>query len=115
MDQLATRLVRGLRGWLGCGILRGFANAASLVTSANASCVYQGLTQVGQWYVSMFWPVATDSLPGDALAEMGNNDVYDAFVKNFSIYSAQTVAQAANSFTPDLSLLDRMLSSLDIH
>jgi hypothetical protein len=105
-------------GGSGVAFVTGFSDEASPITSSNASYVFQGLTQDGQSYVSLFWPIANDILPGETLAQMSDSSVYDAFVNQFDSYvtrtTAQLNAQTPNSFTPDHSLLHSMLRTLHV-
>jgi len=76
---------------------------------------YQGLTSDGKYYVAAVLPVNHPSLPADA-SVTGNEP--PEFTSDFPAYLANVVAtlnpQAANSFTPDLTQLDAMMSSLEI-
>jgi hypothetical protein len=76
---------------------------------------YQGLTNDGKYYVAAVLPVNHPSLPADEnvtgsepIEFLSDNPTYLANV-------AQNLnAQAANTFTPDLTQLDAMMSSLEI-
>lgn len=76
---------------------------------------YQGLTGDGNYYVAVVLPVNHPSLPADA-AVTGNeppeftND-FPTYLKNVRV---SLNPQAANTFTPDLTQLDAMMSSLEI-
>ena len=76
---------------------------------------YQGLTSDGRYYVAAVLPVNHPSLPADA-AVTGNEP--PEFTSDFPTYLQNVVAslnpQAANTFTPDLTQLDAMMSSLEI-
>jgi hypothetical protein len=76
---------------------------------------YQGLTYDGKHYVAAVLPVNHPSLPADGKVT-GNEP--PEFTSDFLTYLANVVntlnAQAANTFTPDLTQLDAMMSSLDI-
>lgn len=76
---------------------------------------YQGLTSDGKYYVAAVLPVHHPSLPADA-AVTGNEP--PEFTSDFPTYLANVVAslnpQAANTFTPDLTQLDVMMSSLEV-
>jgi hypothetical protein len=76
---------------------------------------YQGLTSDGKYYVAAVLPVTHPSLPVDQKVT-GNEP--PEFTSDFPKYVA-SVAQALNTqapdtFTPDLTKLDAMLSSLEI-
>ena len=76
---------------------------------------YQGLTSDGQYYVVAVLPVNHPSLPAD---ENVTGNEPPEFTNDFPTYLANVVnslnPQAANTFTPDLTQLDAMMSSLEI-
>ncbi len=76
---------------------------------------YQGLTSDGKYYVAAVLPVNHPSLPPDGYVT-GNEP--PEFTSDFPTYLANVVAslnpQAANTFTPDLTQLDAMMSSLEV-
>ena len=76
---------------------------------------YQGLTRDGKYYVAAVLPVNHPSLPAD---EIVTGKEPPEFMSNHSAYLANVAkdlhAQAANTFTPDLTQLDAMMSSLEI-
>jgi len=76
---------------------------------------YQGLTSDGKYYVAAVLPVTHTSLPADG-GVTGSEP--PEFVSDYAAYVANTAAslntQAANTFTPDLTQLDAMMSSLEI-
>ena len=77
---------------------------------------YQGLTSDGQYYVAAVLPVGHPSLPEGANIT-GNEP--PAFTSDFPAYVADVVStlnpQPGNTFTPDLTQLDAMMSSLEIN
>ena len=76
---------------------------------------YQGLTSDGRYYVAAVLPVNHPSLPADETVT-GNEP--PEFTSDFPTYLATVVnslnPQSADSFTPDLTQLDAMMSSLEI-
>ena len=76
---------------------------------------YQGLTSDRRHYVAAVLPVTHPSLPADGNVT-GNEP--PEFTSDFTAYLANTAAsinmQPAESFTPDLTLLDAMMSSIEI-
>ncbi|MGH2626715.1 MAG: hypothetical protein ACRDHY_08710, partial [Anaerolineales bacterium] len=66
------------------------------------------------FYVAAVLPTSHPSLPADGDLPP---DQFDSFVENFDSYleaTRQTLeAQAPESFTPDLALLDAMIQSLE--
>ena len=71
----------------------------------------QGLTKDGAYYVAGFFPVTSAALPGDAFVAD-----YDTFNRDFGKYLTKTTATldelSAADFSPDLELLDAVISSL---
>jgi hypothetical protein len=76
---------------------------------------YQGLTNDGKYYVASMLPVTHPSLPVDGKV---TGKEPQEFTADFPTYLANVVKalspQAANTFTPDLTQLDAMMSSLEI-
>lgn len=76
---------------------------------------YQGLTGDGKYYVAAVLPLNHPDLPLDGTVT-GNEP--PEFTSDFPAYLANVVnmldSQAANSFTPDLTQLDAIMSSLEI-
>jgi len=76
---------------------------------------YQGLTSDKRHYVAAVLPVSHPSLPTDG--NVSGNEPQE-FTSNFAAYLANTAAslniQPAESFTPNLTLLDAMMSSIEI-
>jgi hypothetical protein len=76
---------------------------------------YQGLTSDGKYYVAAVLPVNHPSLPADG--EVTGKEPQE-FTSDFSTYLANVGKtlnpQAAQTFTPDLTQLDAMMSSLEI-
>jgi hypothetical protein len=76
---------------------------------------YQGLTSDGKYYVAAVLPVTHPSLAADA-SVTGNEP--PEFTSDFPTYLTNVVAslnpQAADTFTPDLTQLDAMMSSLEV-
>jgi hypothetical protein len=77
--------------------------------------VYQGLTSDGNYYVSAVLPVTHPSLPAD---ERITGQEPPEFTDDFARYVAQLSSalnvQAPDTFTPDLTKLDAMMSSIEI-
>jgi hypothetical protein len=90
-----------------------FSQAASPITSQDLLYTFQGLTDDGRYYVTAVFPVTTTHLP-DSLEV----DDWDAFSAEFPTYLGQTKATldelSAADFTPDLTLLDALMSSLRV-
>jgi hypothetical protein len=103
-------------GGSGMRYLTQMAQAYYPINNRDLFYAFQGLTDDGQWYVAAVLPVAHPSLPADA-GEYTSGD-QTAFTDDFETYAAEIAAQleaeAPGSFTPDLSLLDAMMTSLRI-
>ena len=76
---------------------------------------YQGLTSDRRYYVAAVLPVNHPGLPSDG--NITGNEPPE-FTSDFTAYLANTTAslntRAAESFTPNLTLLDAMMSSIEI-
>lgn len=77
---------------------------------------FQGVTSDGKYYVAVVMPVTLFGLPANAEV----SDTLPAeFFDNFELYITNTVTllndQADAEFAPDLSLLDAMIQSIDVH
>jgi hypothetical protein len=76
---------------------------------------YQGLTSDGKYYLAAVLPV---NLPGLPTNESMTGDLPANFIEDFPGYLAETVAmldqQPPSAYTPDLSLLDAMMQSIEI-
>ena len=77
---------------------------------------YQGLTTDQTFYVSLYWPVSTDALPATAAdapqeqTDAANNpDTYPAYAQETK---DALNALPASAWSPDLTLLDGLASSL---
>ncbi len=92
-----------------------FAQGIVPINNYELIYTYQGVTSDGQYYVAAVLPVAHPSLPADGNVT-GNEP--PEFTGDFPTYLANVVSalnpQAANTFTPDLTKLDAMMSSLEI-
>lgn len=85
------------------------------INNSELFYTYQGLTSDGKYYVAAVLPVNHPSLPADPTVT-GNEP--PEFSSDFPAYAANAAqalnTQAANTFTPDLTQLDAMMSSLEI-
>ena len=99
----------------GLRYLTQFDQAPLPINNSELIYTYQGLTSDGKYYVAAVLPVNHPSLPADAKVT-GNEP--PEFTSDFPTYLANMAAalnpQAANTFTPDLTQLDAMMSSLEI-
>jgi TRAP-type mannitol/chloroaromatic compound transport system substrate-binding protein len=80
---------------------------------------YQGLTEDGRFYISLVWPVRTDSLP-DTIADVSeetmnaatNPDTYEQY-----LIDTQNMLNLLTSSTwePNLADLDAIIASLRLY
>jgi hypothetical protein len=99
----------------GVRFLTQFSQAILPVNNYDLIYTFQGLTGDGKYYVAAVLPVTHPSLPAD---EKVNSNLPPEFTSDYPTYIANTAkvlnSVAANSFTPDLSRLDAMMSSIEI-
>ncbi len=92
-----------------------YGNGLSPINNAGLLYTYQGITRDGKFYVAAILPVNHPSLPDDATV---TGKEPSEFRSNYPQYRANVAGalniQAANTFSPDLTQLDTMLSSLEI-
>ena len=78
---------------------------------------YQGLTNDGKYWVSVILPINHPSLPANG-DNPPNGQTADQFNNNYNPYikdmTTQLNSQTAESFTPNLTLLDALVSSITI-
>jgi len=77
---------------------------------------YQGLTDDGRYYISAILPVSHPNLPKDGNEYPGGDyltfeDMYESYIADIE---NQLDSAPASSFYPDLSLLDKMIESLQV-
>ena len=100
----------------GVRFLTQFGQAYQPINNYEMFYTFQGLTSAGNYYVAAILPVSHSSLPADGTEIPGGD--WEAFAQNFETYASeieqQIDAQDASSFTPDLSLLDAMIQSLEV-
>lgn len=101
----------------GVGFVTHYAQDVSPVTAEQPFYTFQGLTNDGQYYVVVFSPVTTALLPADFDAALGGVS-YDEWAKNYETYLADIVAQLngllPGAYTPDLTLIDGLVKSIEI-
>lgn len=98
----------------GVRFLTQYAQAYIPINSNDLFYTFQGLTSDGAYYVAAVLPTAHSSLPADGSTPPGGD--WEAFVNNWDSYILAVVAQLdaapAATFTPGLSLFDRLMESL---
>ncbi len=99
----------------GLRYLTEFAQGIAPINNYELIYTYQGLTSDGKYYVAAVLPVHHPRLPEDGTVT-GNEP--PEFTGDFPAYVANVVStlnpQAGNTFTPDLTQLDVMMSSLEV-
>jgi hypothetical protein len=99
----------------GARVLTQYGQAIYPINNQNLFYTFQGLTADGKYYVSFVLPIANPVLP--ATGELSAAD-YNDLEKNYQSYIQGVVDllnnQPAESFTPDLGKLDRMVQSLEV-
>ena len=78
---------------------------------------FQGITSDGMYYIAAILPVSHPNLPSDDSLPSGVDaagwaDMAEEYIAN---QAEMLNTQAANSFTPDLGLLDELIQSLLVH
>ena len=92
-----------------------YAQDATPITNEGIFYTFQGLTNDGQYYISLIYPISTASLPNSYEESPWSND-NDAFMAAYDKYLQETT-QTLNGlpptdFTPSLEQLDAMIQSL---
>lgn len=99
----------------GLRYLTEFSQGILPLNNSELIYTYQGVTSDGKYYVAAVLPVNHPSLPAEA-GITGNEPL--EFSSDYTGYMANLAntlnTAAADSFTPDLTLLDAMMSSLEI-
>jgi hypothetical protein len=100
----------------GLRYLTWFSQGIVPVNNDELIYTYQGLTSDGKYYVAAVLPVNHPSLPADGTVTRNEPS---EFTSDYPTYLANVVKslnpQSASTFTPDLTQLDAMMSSLEIN
>lgn len=74
---------------------------------------FQGLSQDGRYYISASFPISNGILPDPNSVVIDNEfrDNYDSYIRNREV---EMSSQPVTSFTPDLSMLDALIQSLQV-
>ena len=99
----------------GVRFLTQFSQAPMPINNHDLFYSFQGLINDGKYYLAAVLPVNHASLPVDGIV---NDKEMEAYINNFPAKMNEAMAamnqQTANSFTPDLALLDAMMQSIVI-
>ncbi len=99
----------------GLRYLTQYGNGISLINNSGLVYTYQGITSDGKYYVAAVLPVHHPSLPDDATITGKEPPEFTSDYPGYRASVAQALnVQAPNTFSPDLTLLDAMMSSLEI-
>jgi hypothetical protein len=100
----------------GVRFLTQFDQAFLPINNHELIYTFQGLTNDGKYYLAAVLPINLANLPAD---EKVNGENMETFFNNFQQYLDGIVSnlnqQSASSFTPDLSKLDTMIQSIELH
>lgn len=85
------------------------------INNSDLVYTYQGITSDGRFYIAVTLPVTHPTLPANGTL-IGSEP--PSFLNDHQTYLADTAqslnTQTASSFTPDLTMLDAMISSIEI-
>jgi hypothetical protein len=116
LQVMHTRLqYLDFKSGLGLRYLTQFNQGVVPINNQGLIYTYQGMTSDGKYYVAAVLPINHPSLPMDANA---TDNIPLEFTSDYPAYLANVVKTLnqvdANTFTPDLTQLDAMMSSLEI-
>lgn len=101
----------------GIGFITHYAQDVSPVLASHPFYTYQGLTNDGKYYIAVFYPVTTALLPTDPNAAMGGKS-YEEWAKDYDAYLTKLVQDMNGlidaAYTPDLSLIQDMVKSINV-
>ncbi len=102
-------------GGTGVGFLTYYTLAVDPITASDLFYTFQGLTNDGKYYVSVFHPVSTTLLPATAAM---SGPQYEEFAKNYETYLTTLTAQLneliSAGYVPDLVLVEDLMRSIEI-
>ncbi len=91
-----------------------FFHDASPFVATSFQYTFQGLSDDGQYYVSLIVPLRTDLFPEDFPAEFPEGDSAEAYGEYLTENQALLTEAAADAFLPDLTTLDSVVSSITV-
>jgi hypothetical protein len=99
----------------GVGFLTYYTQAVDPITASDLFYTFQGLTNDGKYYVSVFHPVSTTLLPATAAM---SGPQYEEFAKNYETYLTTLTAQLDElipaAYAPDLTLIQELVKSIEV-
>jgi hypothetical protein len=100
----------------GIRFLAEYGQYSAPVNNTDLFYTFQGITNDGNYYISVILPITHPSLPPDyqvdAALQAQINTNYDIYLAGILPTLA---AQPLDSFTPNISLLDAMIQSMKVH
>lgn len=104
-------------GGRGIRYLAYYSQSLNVIEDGDIFYTFQGISDDGEIYVSMLFPVFTGVLPTRGSTDYEELD-YDAFAEEYELYLEDTAEQIQNqstdAFTPPLTTLDAVVESLKI-
>lgn len=82
------------------------------ISNQDIFYTFQGLTADGQYYIALFYPVSTPALA--SIAEDQALETPEDYRRHVEETTQRLDALSSGNFTPDLSLLDELIESLQI-
>jgi hypothetical protein len=100
----------------GIRFLTEYGQYAAPVNNTDLFYTFQGITNDGNYYVSVILPVTHPSLPADyKIDQAQQEELYNDYQGYLGEIIPTLSAQPLGSYTPDLALLDAMIQSMTIH
>jgi hypothetical protein len=115
--QVIQSAIKGIEFNNGQGVryLTQYNSGIVPVNNQQLFYTFQGLTSDGRFYISAVLPVIYPGLPADSLSVPPENDPFWTDPAGYIAQTSKTLSEApTSSFTPDLSTLDAMMSSLEV-
>jgi hypothetical protein len=101
----------------GIRYLTEFAQYLAPVNNTDLFYTYQGVTNDGQFWVSVILPVNLPFLPADAINPPGGLS-WEEFSNNYGSYIVDMInqldSQPVENYTPSLAVIDELVSSINI-
>ena len=102
----------GFTNGSGVRFLTQFSQGFVKINNYDLIYTFQGLTNDGQYYIAAVLPVTHPDLPDDNI--INDDDLRDDVPAYLANLAATLDQQPADSFMPDLNLLDAMMRSMEV-
>ncbi len=111
--QFLQAQVRYLRFQNGKGVrfLTQYGQAAWPINNNDMFYTFQGITDDGQFYISVIFPISHPSLPDPETVNM-DDAFYEDFMNYVAVKEGQLSAESPDSFNPTLSMLDFIIETI---